>query len=82
MIGVCFAECKNNYQAKKLFGIAKSLGIKASYENAHRGDETCIMYGDDEDLIICGISFPREAMPDLEIPIEEFVERMLNMYNK
>jgi len=82
LIGVCFAECKNNYQAKKLFNIAKCLGIKTVYEEVHMGDETCIMYGDDEDLIICGIDFPREAMPALEIPIDEFVNRMLNMHKE
>ena len=80
LIGVCFAECKDNAQAIKLFNIAKCLGIKTLYEDVHKGNETCIMHGDDEDLIICGIDFPREAMKDLEIPIEEFVNRMLNMH--
>lgn len=81
LIGVCYAECKNNYQAKKLFNIAKCLGIKTMYEEAHKGNENCIMYGDDEEIIICDINFNRMAMPTNEITLNEFVDRLLNMHN-
>lgn len=78
LIGVCFAECKSPAQAKTLHRIAKSLDIK-TVEPTDPND-TCIMYGDDEEILICGKDFPREAMPSNEIPLNEFVDRMLNMH--